>query len=248
MAEDRLYRDPVLARFYDLDNGWTEDREFCLNLAAGCASVLDLGCGTGDLAIRIADATGAAVRAVDPAGAMLALARTKPGAERVRWIEADARRLDLGVRVDLVVMTGHAFQTLLGADDRAACLATIARHLHPGGRFILDSRNPDQREWEAWGPEASRRAILDPLLGPVEAWNDAAHDPASGIVTYETHYRVAADGRRFSAVSRIAFPSLAELDAAIGAAGLRVDRWMGDWTGAPLAPDSPEMIPLGGLA
>lgn len=248
MAEDRLYTDPALARFYDLDNGWTDDSAFFLHLAAGCRSVLDLGCGTGELAIRIAAEHGAAVTAVDPACAMLDLARIKPGAERVHWVEGDARGLRLGERFGLIVMTGHAFQTLLSPLDRAACLLAIAAHLAPGGRFVFDSRNPERQEWKEWRPDASRRRFVDPLLGPVCAWNDVARDPASGIVTYETHYRVDADGRHSAATSRIAFPPLAEIERAIAAAGLRVERWLGDWTGAALGPHSPEFIPLGSLA
>lgn len=247
MAEDRLYGDPALARLYDLDNGWGEDREFCLALAGGARHVLDLGCGTGELAIRIATDHGAAVTGVDPAGAMLDLARVKPGAERVRWIKGDARSLRLGQGFDLIVMTGHAFQTLLTREDRALCLATIARHLAPGGRFVFDSRNPAGREWEEWRPEASERCLDDPILGPVAAWNDAGWDATRRIVTYETHYRTA-DGRQLSATSRIAFPPLAELEGAIAVAGLAVECWMGDWTAAPLTPESPEFIPLGGLA
>lgn len=245
MAEDALYADPGLARFYDLDNGWGEDRNFCLRLAEGCGRVLDLGCGTGDLAIRIAAEYGAAVTAVDPAGPMLDLALAKPGAERVTWVRGDARVLRLAGRFDLIVMTGHAFQTLLTARDRAAGLATIAHHLAPGGRFVFDSRNPACREWEEWRPEPSLRGFDDPVFGRVTAWNDATWDAARQVVTYETHYRVDANGRAFGAASRIAFPALDELERAIATAGLQVERWMGDWTGAPLGPGSPEFIPLG---
>ncbi|MCA0270748.1 MAG: methyltransferase domain-containing protein [Proteobacteria bacterium] len=90
-AEDRLYDDAALARFYDLDNGWTADRDFCLGLANGCRSVLDLGGGTGALTLRIAREAGASLVGVDPAGAMLDLARARPGAGKLRWVQADAR-------------------------------------------------------------------------------------------------------------------------------------------------------------
>lgn len=247
MADDRLYHDAALARFYDLDNGWTGDRSYCLNLARGSGTVLDLGCGTGNLAIRIAGDHGADVTGVDPAGPMLALARAKRGAGAVRWVQADARELDLGRSFDLIVMTGHAFQVFLTGADRAACLATIARHLAPGGRFILDSRNPAMREWLDWAPDPSRRWFDDPLSGRVEAWNTAHFDPTRDVVTYETHYRLA-DGRHLDALSRIAFPDHASLVRQIAEAGLRVDRWMGDWQGGPLHDACPEFIPLGALA
>ena len=53
MDEDRLYHDPALADFYDLENGWdrSPDFVFCKALAEGAGSILDLGCGTGALAV-----------------------------------------------------------------------------------------------------------------------------------------------------------------------------------------------------
>lgn len=248
MDEDRLYHDPELADFYDLENGWERSPDFacCKALAEGAESVLDLGCGTGALAVALAG--GRTMVGVDPAPAMLAIARGKPGAEGVDFVEGDARTLRLGRRFALVVLTGHAFQVFLTRDDRAAVLATIAAHLAPDGRFVFDSRNPACREWEEWGPEASMRLVDHPRFGPVAAWNDVAHDAATGIVTYGTHYEIRATGKRLSAASRIAFPEKAELETLIAGAGLRVDRWLGDWEGNDWQPGAPELIPLGGLA
>ena len=248
MDEDRLYHDPALADFYDLENGWdrSPDFAFCKALAAEAASVLDLGCGTGALAVALSG--GRQVVGVDPAPAMLEIARAKPGAGSVEFIEGDARTLQLSRRFEIVVLTGHAFQVFLTADDRRAVLATIAAHLAPGGRFIFDSRNPDCREWEEWGPKESLRVVDHPRFGAVAAWNDVAEDPATGIVTYETHYEIRATGQRLSAASRIAFPPKAELEALIAEAGLKVERWLGDWEGNAWQPGTAELIPLGALA
>lgn len=248
MAEDPLYHDARLARFYDLDVGWGADRDCCLNLARDVGSVLDLGCGTGALAVRIGAETRAEVTALDPAAAMLDIARAKPGAERVNWVQGDARSVDLGRCYDLILMTGNAFQVFLTAEDRARCLATIARHLAPSGRFIFDSRNPAVREWEEWRPDLSRRQLEDPKLGRIEAWNDVHWDAARKVVTYETVYRTVADGQEYRAASQIAFPSLNELTRLIAEAGLAVESWFGDWSGAPLAAVSLEFIPFGQLA
>ena len=245
MQEDRLYHDPDLADFYDLENGWSRspDFDYCLSLAQDAASVLDLGCGTGELAVALAE--GRLVVGVDPAPAMLEIAREKPGT--AEFIEGDARTLRLGRRFDLVLLTGHAFQVFLTPEDRRAALLAIAAHLAPGGRFAFDSRNPACREWEEWGPEESLRVVEHPRFGPVSAWNDVSEDPATGIVTYGTHYEIQATGKRLSAASRIAFPEKAELEGLIAEAGLRVDRWLGDWEGNEWCTGAKELIPLGGL-
>jgi hypothetical protein len=67
---------------------------------------------------------------------------------------------------------------------------------------------------------------------------------ASGIVALETHYRLP-DGQHLQALSRLAFPALAELSTLIAAAGLHVDRWAGDAAGGPLRADCPDFIPIG---
>lgn len=241
---DLLYHDPDLVQFYDLENEDGADFAFCLDLARGAGSVLDLGCGTGQLAAALS--TGRQVTGVDPAGPMLGVARGRPGGAAVEWIESDARTLRLDRRYDLVVLTGHAFQVFLTHDDQLALLRTIAHHLAAEGCFIFDTRNPSAREWEEWRPEKSRRSFAHPTLGRVEAWNDIERDEATGIVTYETAYRAA--GRLFEASSRIAFPDRRTVAMLIGEAGLRADRWLGDWQGGEWRANAPEIIPVGRLS
>ena len=247
MSGERLYNDADLAQFYDLDNGWADDTRFCLDLAMDAGSVLDLGCGTGLLAVEIAT-SGKRVVGADPAAAMLDVARGRPGGDRVRWVEADARAMRLGETFDLIMMTGHAFQVFLTSEDRLAVLSTIAAHLSPDGRFIVDSRNPAVEEWREWTQERSHRIVEHPSLGPVEAWNDVSRDEATGIVTYDTFYRATDDSRTFSATSKLGYPEKDEIERLIADAGLTVERWMGDWRGGALSGDTPEIIPLGRLA
>jgi SAM-dependent methyltransferase len=247
VTADRLYRDPELVQFYDLENGWDADLEYCSRLASGCASVLDLGCGTGQFAATLVERGVRDVVGVDPAQAMLDIAAQRPGGERGQWIAADARTVRLERRFELIVLTGHAFQVFLTDEDRAAALRTIAAHLAPRGRFIFDSRNPADEAWTRWTPERSRRRLVHPSLGPVTAWNDADHDPLAGVVTYNTYYEVIADGRRHTASARIGFPSRAQITALAEVAGLVVHDWMGDWSGSPWEPNAREIICLGGL-
>ncbi len=240
--QDKLFQDPELVQFYDAENGWADDTRYCLGLARQAASVLDLGCGTGLLAAALGPAR--EVWGVDPAGAMLEVARRRDGGSSVTWVEADARTVRLGRRFDLVLMTGHAFQCVLTDDDQLALCQTIAAHLAPDGTFIFDTRNPERQEWREWGPDTSRRSFHLPPHGRIEAWNDVSHDPATGIVTYGTFYRNHA-GRLWTASSSIRFSTKSNVEACIAQAGLHVETWLGDWQGNAWTPASDEIIPVG---
>jgi SAM-dependent methyltransferase len=244
-TDDRLYSDPDLVQFYDIESEGREDLAYCLALENGRQSVLDLGCGTGQLAAAMAD--GRFVAGVDPAAAMLEVARRRPNGQKVNWVEADARNVRLDRKFDLVLLTGHAFQVFLTQGDQKAVLRTIAHHLAPGGLFIFDSRNPEMEEWRSWNPQESKRILKHPRLGTVKAWNDAVQDAVTGIVTYQTNYEVLASGRLLSAKSKIAFPAKEALDDMLDDAGLAVEEWLGDWTGGTYHRTSPEMIPVGRL-
>lgn len=244
--DDPLYRDPSLVEFYDIENGVWDDFSFCVEIAGGATSVLDLGCGTGQLAAMLAG--GRHVVGVDPAGAMLDVARSRADGEKVRWVEAAAQDVRLGETFDLVLLTGHAFQVFLTDDDALKVLKTIAAHLAPGGRFVFDTRNPAYRAWETWTPEASERMVTHPAYGEVRAWNDVEYDPATAIATYQTFYEIASIGKTLSASSQIRFIEKDKLAELLHEAGLQVERWLGNWHGAPWQMASKEIIPVGGLS
>jgi hypothetical protein len=149
---------------------------------------------------------------------------------------------------DLILLTGHAFQVFLTDDHVRAVLKTIAMHLAPSGRFIFDSRNPRYRMWETWTPEKSVRMVTHSAHGTVKAWNDVRFDDATAIATYRTFYQIQATGKLLSASSQIRFIGRERLSALIEEAGLKVDRWLGDWQGAPWEAGAKEIIPIGRLA
>jgi 2-polyprenyl-3-methyl-5-hydroxy-6-metoxy-1,4-benzoquinol methylase len=119
------YQDLRIAEIYDVANPWAQDTEFYLSLAGlRPCRVLDLGCGTGTLCCALAE-RGHQVTGVDPAAAMLAVARRKPHAEKVEWIESSAQSYETHRRFDLIVMSGHVFQILLTDTDALAVLETM---------------------------------------------------------------------------------------------------------------------------
>lgn len=244
-SQDRLYHDPDLVQFYDVENGLEPDWMYCAAMAEGAGSVLDLGCGTGGFLTYLK--SDKELCGVDPAAAMLSVARTRPGGEKLDWVQADARTVRLQRKFGLVVLTGHAFQVFLTDGDQRAVLATIASHLAPNGQFVFDTRNPLIEDWRSWTPDKTQREIDHPDLGPVTCWNDVQQDARSGVVTYESHYRAEASGDVLSAASKIAFPAQNQLAPMLEEAGLDVDRWLGDWDGSSFSDASEDIIPVGRL-
>jgi SAM-dependent methyltransferase len=114
---DAGFEHPRLAAIYDALDSDRSDLDVYVAIAAelGATRVLDIGCGTGTFALLLAE-RGYEVIGVDPARASLDVARGKPGAERVRWIEGDATRLP-PLQVDLGTMTGNVAQAIAGLHD-----------------------------------------------------------------------------------------------------------------------------------
>jgi SAM-dependent methyltransferase len=122
--------------------------------------VVDLGCGTGVLARRLA-ARGITVTGIDPAAGSIAYAREQPGADRVRWILGDATAIPGGV--DLVLMTGNAAQAIVEPTAWDATLDAVP----PGARFVFETRDPARRAWEGWTKAQTHREA-----GPVTTWTE----------------------------------------------------------------------------
>lgn len=152
---DAEFNDPRLVEVYDADCVSTRDDDYfaaLLNETRG-SRVLDVGCGTGRLALRLA-AGGHAVTGIDPSAAALTAAQSKAGAGRVRWIRGFVGEAPEGV-FDVALMTGHASQFLLSEDEWVGALGAIRRALVPRGRFAFHAYDPLARVWERWNARDS---------------------------------------------------------------------------------------------
>jgi len=134
----------AFAELYDLHSpGLPGDAAFYVEEAKKGSSVLELGCGTGRIALAMAGA-GVPVTGLDLAKTMLAIARGKLDAapedvrERVTLVRADMRRFELEKRFDLAIFPYRTFMHLLEPADQKAALACARKHLAPGGRLALD--------------------------------------------------------------------------------------------------------------
>ena len=99
--------------------------------------VVDIGCGTGSLALPIADLLpGSRVIGIDGDAEVLKLAQAKSGADQIEWIEALADNLPLEDDETDVVVSSLLLHHLPLASKRAM-LAEARRILRPGGRLIV---------------------------------------------------------------------------------------------------------------
>jgi SAM-dependent methyltransferase len=154
----------VEALFYDWEcrqflRTQNKDLAFLTSLIPGLqGAVLELGCGSGRVALHLAGA-GARVVGLDHSGPMLECLRSKvirtsaETANRIRLHEADIADFDLGERFSLIVAAYNTLCYLLQPDELRTCIRAVRSHLEPGGRFfcqvsdIAKNREP-KPEWE----------------------------------------------------------------------------------------------------
>lgn len=208
---DEIFAHPRLAPIYDTHDGPRDDLDHheAIIDELGAHEILDIGCGTGTLALRLAQ-TGRAVTAVDPAAASLAVARAKPGADRVRWIEGDATTLPPDLRVDLAVMTGNVAQVFTTDDVWAAALAGIHTALRPGGHLVFETRRPEARAWETWDRQHTTTDAF-------EAWCEVL-DVSEPLVTFRWSFRFP-DGELLTSDSTLRFRTRTEIEESLAVAG-----------------------------
>ncbi|MEV4290651.1 class I SAM-dependent methyltransferase [Nonomuraea bangladeshensis] len=216
------FEDPRLAAVYDPLDPDRSDLDVYAAIAAelGARSVLDVGCGTGTFALMLT-ARGLEVTGVDPAAASLAVARAKPGAERVRWIHGDARTLP-PMAADLATMTANVAQAIVEPDDWAAALDGVRRALRPGGRLVFETRVPARRAWLEWNRAESYRVTDVEGVGRVEQWFDLL-DVSGPLVTFRGTWVFAADGAVLTSESTLRFREREEVEQDLDAHGYVVE-------------------------
>lgn len=239
---DHSFADLTLAALYDSLNPWGPGADFYLGLVREARSVLDIGCGTGQLLRRARD-EGHQGRLVglEPAAAMLVQAR-RARPEGVEWVLGDMRVRRWAGEFDLVVMTGHAFQQLVGDEEIRRCLHAVRAALGAGGRFVFETRNPAARVWENWTPEQVYK-VTDADGTPVRVWHEVQGDALrGGCVRFTETY----DGKGWPAPrvshSVLRFLDQDQLGGFLAEAGLAVVEQYGDWERGPVTRTGPEII------
>lgn len=237
---DRQFSETDLARLYDGFHPWgrRDDFDFYLPLLMASDAVLDVGCGTG-LLLRGARQAGHRGRlcGLDPAGAMLEVARQRSDVE---WVHGDLASVAWDRQFDLVVMTGHAFQVLVSDDDVRRSLLAIRSALTGDGRFAFETRNPLAREWERWTPDRGIEITDDD--GVVVRMAHRVEAVEGDLVRFSTTFSSPAWARPQVSRSTLRFLGPGPLSSFLSGAGLAVEEQFGDWARNPPTATSPEII------
>ena len=217
---DPKFDDPRLATLYDPFEGPRDDLDHYLDIAHEfhARSVLDVGCGTGSFALRVA-ASGAVTTGVDPAKSSLDVARSKAGATGVTWLHGDATALP-PMQVDMAVMTGNVAQVFLTDDAWNETLVGIGRALVPEGHLVFETRNLEYRAWEEWAAHPAAETLDIDGLGPVTHRSEVTQI-ALPYVSFRDTYTFA-DGTGIPSDSTLRFREPAEIAASLDAAGYTV--------------------------
>lgn len=221
VVADEEFRHPRLAAIYDALDPDRSDLETYISVARELQArrVLDVGCGTGTLALELAQ-RGCDVVAVDPAVASLAVARAKPGAQRVHWVDGDAISLPFADR-DLATMTGNTAQAIADPHQWTATLTGIRAALHPGGHLVFETRDPAARDWERWTKKATYRTVDIPGVGAVTSWVELTTIDGP-LVGFRWTWTFDADGATLTSESTLRFRDRNEVQADLHAVGYEV--------------------------
>jgi ubiquinone/menaquinone biosynthesis C-methylase UbiE len=218
---DRIFADDRLARIYDDIDGDRSDLDHYEAIIdeLGARAVLDIGCGTGAFAHRLAR-RGVTTYALDPANASLAVARTKPGADDITWILGDATTLP-PILVDAVTMTGNVAQVFLHDGEWSTVLSGVRRVLPGGGHLVFETRDPAFGGWREWTRDRSRSVTVT-AAGPVEHWVELT-EVELPLVSFRHSFRFLDEGGVVTSDSTLRFRSRDEVAVSLAVAGFTVD-------------------------
>lgn len=231
------------AAFYDWENARTlgrRDVPFWRHLAVNAGGpVLELGCGTGRIALPLGRA-GVSLVGIDRSAEMLDRARRRVRrarlTEQVRLIRGDIRLLPFPDAAQAMVMAPYGIlQSLLRERDLAATLAEVHRVLAPGGAFGLELV-ADLPTWEEYRKRVSLKGWRGRRGGEhLTLTETVRQDRARRLTIFDQEFTRRTGRRqqvhRFSLTFRTL--TVPQMVRRLEKAGFEITALLGDYRGAP---------------
>jgi SAM-dependent methyltransferase len=199
----------------------TEGAVACVAELAARGALLELGVGTGRLALPLRE-RGIEVHGVDASPDMLQRLAAKPGGADMAVTVGDFAQVSVPGEFSLVLLAVHTIFALPSQDAQVRCFENAARHLGPGGRFVVEAWLPDLTQF-AHGPSVRPRAVGGQRVALVVA----EHDPVGQRMTTTQVHLSDRGVRLHPANHRYAWP--AELDLMARLAGFGLEHRWEDW-------------------
>ncbi len=193
------------------------------DLAAGGPAV-EFAIGTGRVAIPLLDA-GVPVSGIELSHAMIDRLREKVGPDRIPVVQGDMTDVTAGQGFSLAILVFNTIANLLTQDQQVRCFENAARHLAPGGSFVVELWVPQLRALPpGYGATVE---VSDPGYLLVDTYDVLQQHVVSHHVTFDpalTGGREASIGRT---PHRYIWPS--ELDLMARLAGFTLESRWADW-------------------
>lgn len=198
---------------------------------AGGGPALELAIGTGRVGVAL-HAAGVPVTGIELSEPMAARLRAKT--EEIPVVIGDMATTRVEGQFSLVYLVYNTITNLLTQDAQVACFVNAARHLAPGGAFVVECGVPSLRRLPP-GEVAAPFAVSDEHVGL-----DTVDVVGQRLVSH--HFTRLPDGtfRRDASHHRYAWPS--EMDLMARIAGLTLTERYADWRGAPFTAESPAHV------
>lgn len=224
------YDTPGVGMFAPEVLGPTVDR---LAELAGGGRALEFAIGTGRVAVPLAE-RGVPVTGIELSPAMIARLRTKVDEATIPVIVGDMATATAPGTYALVYLVYNTISNLLTQDEQVACFRNAARHLSPGGRFVIELGVPELRAL----PPGRQATVWRCEPGYI------------GLDTYDllrqhivSHHFTFGDGRQARlARSRHRYIWPSELDLMARLAGFELESRHADWSGAEFTAESPSHV------
>lgn len=222
------YFDQDIAETYDQDHDVNDPKLVaktvdCLIDLSGGGDILEFAVGTGRIALPLSE-KGARVKGIELSKAMVEKLREKESGPALEVVIGDMTTERVAGAFSLVVLVFNTIDNLTTQQAQIACFENAARHLKPGGRFLVETLVPPLQKL----PFGETRLAFA---------NDSTHlgidefDIATQTYTSNHVWMTGTDHKHLSIPFRYAWP--AELDLMAQLAGLDLEFRWSDWNRAP---------------